>query len=120
MSGKLGAMRVLGLPGNPASSLVCAHLFLEPLVTRLAGLPDPERLRTAILTRDLPGNDQRQDYLRGDLEINPEGQLMATPSPRQDSSLMKVFADARCLIIRPPFAPPAEAGSPCQVLVLRT
>lgn len=120
MSGKLGAMRVLGLPGNPASSLVCAHLFLEPLVTRLAGLPDPDRLRTAILTRDLPGNDQRQDYLRGDLETNAEGQLMATPSPRQDSSLMKVFADARCLIIRPPFAPPAEAGSPCQVLVLRT
>ncbi|MEM5473038.1 gephyrin-like molybdotransferase Glp [Hoeflea sp. AS60] len=119
MSGKLGAMRVLGLPGNPASSMVCAHLFLEPLVTRLAGLPDPNRQKTAILTKDLPENDQRQDYLRGDLETNAEGELLATPSPRQDSSLMKVFADARCLIIRPPFAPPAKAGSPCQVLVLR-
>lgn len=119
MSGKLGAMRVLGLPGNPASSLVCAHLFLEPLITRLASLPDPNRIQTAILAKDLPENDLRQDYLRGDLETNVEGQRVATPSPRQDSSLMKVFADARCLIIRPPFAPPAKAGSICDVLVLR-
>ena len=119
MSGRLGTMRVLGLPGNPASSLVCAHLFLEPLVTRLGGLPDPERLQTAILAKDLPENDQRQDYLRGDLGRDDAGRLVATPLPRQDSSLMKVFADARCLIIRPPFAPPAESGSPCDVLVLR-
>lgn len=119
MSGNLGKLRVLGLPGNPASSLVCAHLFLEPLIARLAGRPDPNRKRTALLGKDLPENDQRQDYLRGDLHSNSEGQLVATPSAQQDSSLMKVFADARCLIIRPPFAPPARAGSTCEVLVLR-
>jgi len=119
MSGRLGHMQVLGLPGNPASSLVCAHLFLEPLVTRLAGMPDPTRLKKAILTKDLPENDLRQDYLRGDLETGADGQLAATPLSRQDSSLMKVFADARCLIIRPPFAAAAKAGSICDVLVLR-
>jgi molybdopterin molybdotransferase len=119
MSGDLGKLRVLGLPGNPASSLVCAHLFLEPLIARLAGRADPERKRTAILGKDLPENDQRQDYLRGDLETDAEGRLIATPSAQQDSSLMTVFADARCLIIRPPFAPPAKAGSACEVLVLR-
>lgn len=119
MSGRLGDMRVLGLPGNPASSLVCAHLFLEPLITRLAGLPDPARIKTAILSKDLPENDLRQDYLRGDLSRDPSGTLVATPMPRQDSSLMKVFADARCLIIRPPFAPAAKAGDACDVMVLR-
>ena len=119
MSGRLGDMRVMGLPGNPASSLVCAHLFLEPLVARLAGLPDPDRKTSALLGSDLPANDQRQDYLRSDLASNADGQLVATPSAEQDSSLMKVFADARCLIIRPPFAPPAEAGSMCEVMVLR-
>lgn len=119
MSGKLGRMRVLGLPGNPASSLVCAHLFLEPLITRLGALPDPDRIRTAILSTDVPENDVRQDYLRSDLETDADGKLVATPSPRQDSSLMKVFADARCLIIRPPFAPAAKAGSACEVMVLR-
>lgn len=119
MSGRLGNMRVLGLPGNPASSLVCAHLFLEPLITRLAGLPDPARVKSAVLGRDLPSNDLRQDYLRGDLSRDPSGALVASPMPRQDSSLMKVFADARCLIIRPPFAPAAKAGEACDVLVLR-
>tara|TARA_R110002012_G_scaffold77840_4_gene198437 strand:+ start:110643 stop:111842 length:1200 start_codon:yes stop_codon:yes gene_type:complete len=119
MSGKLGGMRVLGLPGNPASSLVCAHLFLEPLITRLGGLPDPDRIKTARLSTDVPENDLRQDYLRSDLETDADGQLIATPSARQDSSLMKVFADARCLIIRPPYAPPAKAGSTCEVMVLR-
>lgn len=119
MSGRLGQMRVLGLPGNPASSLVCAHLFLEPLVARLGGRPAPDRIKKAILTKDMPENDQRQDYIRGDLATNPDGQLAATPLARQDSSLMKVFADARCLIVRPPFAPPAIVGSTCDVLVLR-
>jgi molybdopterin molybdotransferase len=117
--GRSWQVRVLGLPGNPASSLVCAHLFLEPLIARLAGRADPERKRTAILGKDLSENDQRQDYLRGDLETDAEGRLIATPSAQQDSSLMTVFADARCLIIRPPFAPPAKAGSACEVLVLR-
>ena len=119
MSGNLGRLRVLGLPGNPASSLVCAYLFLEPLIARLAGRPDPDRKRTALLGRDLPENDMRQDYLRSDLETYDEGRLVAIPSAQQDSSLMTVFADARCLIIRPPFAPPAKAGATCEVLVLR-
>ncbi|MCY0094852.1 gephyrin-like molybdotransferase Glp [Hoeflea ulvae] len=119
MSGRLGGMRVLGLPGNPASSLVCAHLFLEPLVTRLGGRPDPDRMKKAILTKDMPENDLRQDYIRADLATGPDGTLSATPFDRQDSSLMKVFADARCLIVRPPFALPAKPGSTCSVLVLR-
>ena len=77
------------------------------------------RLKKAVLSKALPENNQRQDYLRGDLETAPDGQLGAVPLAQQDSSLMRGLADARCLIIRPPFAPPAEAGSPCEVLVLR-
>ncbi|WP_422369957.1 gephyrin-like molybdotransferase Glp [Hoeflea sp.] len=119
MAGRLGALRVIGLPGNPASSLVCAHLFLEPLIARLAGRPDPKRVRKAVLGAELPANDLRQDYLRGDLSEDASGTLTAVPMPRQDSSLMKVFADARCLIIRPPHAPAARPGDPCEVLILR-
>jgi molybdopterin molybdotransferase len=84
----------------------------------LAG-PIRNASKPRVLGKDLPENDQRQDYLRGDLETDAEGRLIATPSAQQDSSLMTVFADARCLIIRPPFAPPAKAGSACEVLVLR-
>ncbi|MAY61025.1 MAG: molybdopterin molybdenumtransferase MoeA [Rhizobiales bacterium] len=118
MSGRLGAMRVLGLPGNPASSLVCGYLFLEPLVALLAGRPAPDRVQKAILGNALKENDQRQDYVRARLSRNSDGNVVASSFALQDSSLMSVFADADCLIIRPPFAPAANSGDQTEVLVL--
>lgn len=119
MHGSLGDTRVLGLPGNPASSLVCAYLFLEPLIARLGGRKPPQRIKKAFLGKDLPVNDVRQDYLRGKLMADANGRMIATPMTKQDSSLMRVFSDANCLIVRPPNAPAAHLGDACDVLVLR-
>lgn len=118
MSGRLGNLRVLGLPGNPASSLVCSYLFLEPLVSLLAGRKIPFRQKKAILRKDLKENDQRQDYLRARLETDVNGSLIATPFDNQDSSLISVFAEAGCLVIRPPFAKAASTGDIVDVHVL--
>lgn len=118
MHGRLGDMHVLGLPGNPVSSYVCAFLFLAPLIRKLAGRADIERTpERALLGRDLPANDERADYLRATLEQGPDGPV-ATPVPAQDSSLMAALAGADCLVIRPPDAPLAKAGSPCTILKL--
>jgi len=118
MHGRLGALQVLGVPGNPASSYVCAFLFLVPLIRRLSGrddvAPRPERAR---LGRDLPANDERADYLRATLAAGPDGPV-ATPLPEQDSSLMAPLAKADCLVIRNPSAPAAAAGSDCIILKL--
>ncbi|MEI2301052.1 molybdopterin molybdotransferase MoeA [Ensifer sp. MJa1] len=119
MVGQLGAMSVLGLPGNPVSSLVCSLLFLEPLVRNLARLPDRERLATARLASPLPANDIRQDYVRARLSRDKNGSLLAHPFSRQDSSMMKVFAQSDCLIVRAPHAPEAPAGTDCDILRLR-
>ena len=118
MSGRLGELKVLGLPGNPASSLVCGYLFLEPLVALLAGRPAPHRIQKAFLGNALEENGERQDYIRGRLSLNADGQTVASSFQLQDSSLMSVFADADCLIIRPPFAPAAHTGDQTDVLVL--
>jgi len=118
MHGRLGGMQVLGLPGNPVSSYVCAYLFLVPLIRRLAGLHDFEHTPArAQLGRDLPANDERADYLRATLEDGPDGPV-ATPLPDQDSSLMAPLAKAGCLLIREPRAPAASAGSDCVILKL--
>jgi len=118
MHGRLGDMQVLGVPGNPVSSFVCAFLFLAPLIRRLAGRPDVEQVpETASLGCDLPANDERQDYLRATLAASADG-LIATPLPNQDSSLMAPLAKADCLLIREPHAPPATAGSDCVILKL--
>jgi molybdopterin molybdotransferase len=118
MHGRLGGMQVLGLPGNPVSSFVCAFLFLVPLIRCLAGRQDVEQMpEPARLGADLPANDERADYLRATLSPGAEG-LIATPLPDQDSSLMAALAKADCLLIRPPYAPPAPAGSECVILKL--
>jgi molybdopterin molybdotransferase len=118
MFGRLGRTRIIGLPGNPVSSLVCAHLFLKPLVAKLAGRPADADIREAALGSDMEGNDQRQDYVRASVSPGPGG-LVATPFSTQDSSMLRVLADANGLIIRPPGSPAARAGTIVPVLMLR-
>jgi len=119
MHGRLGDMRVLGLPGNPVSSYVCGLLFLVPLIRRLVGRSSVHLAReTALLGRDLGANDEREDYLRARLERRPDGALMATPVNQQDSSLLGNLALSQALVIRPAHAPKAFAGSPCEILRL--
>jgi len=119
MVGRLGAIQVVGLPGNPVSSLVCSLLFLEPLVRRLAHLPPKSRLHSAVAAVPVKENDHRQDYVRARIARGPAGELRVTPFGKQDSSMMKVFAESEGLLIRPPNAPDMEAGSACEVLLLR-
>jgi molybdopterin molybdotransferase len=119
MHGRLGAMHVLGLPGNPVSSYVCAVLFLVPLLRRLAGRADvATAIDVARLGCDLPSNDERADYLRATLAPGPDGVPVATPAPVQDSSMLTKLARADCLLIREPHAPAAKAGEPCSIITL--
>ena len=119
MHGRHGDGHVLGLPGNPVSSLVCAHLFLQPLIARLSGRIYTAPLATARLGHAMRANDQRQDYVRARLERRPDASLTAIPFDIQDSSMLSVLAASDCLIIRPPQAPQATAGDDTQVLLLR-
>jgi len=113
-------MHVLGLPGNPVSAYVCAVLFLVPLIRRLTGRADVEPApEPALLGRDLPENDERADYLRATLASGSDGMPIATPAPLQDSSMLVPLAAADCLLIRPPHAPAAKAGSTCTILKLQ-
>ena len=119
MHGRLGGMRVIGLPGNPVSSYVCAYLFLVPLIRALTGRSSIHHVHeSALLGRDVAANDQREDYLRARLEERDDGALIATPVNHQDSSLLGNLAAAQALLIRPPFAPAATKGSVCDILRL--
>jgi len=119
MHGRLGAMRVIGLPGNPVSAYVCGFLFLVPLIRALSGRTGIQHVReTALLGRDLGPNDQREDYLRARLERREDGELVAVPVNQQDSSLLGNLAAARALLIRPPFAPATPAGTSIEFLRL--
>jgi molybdopterin molybdotransferase len=116
--GSLNAMRVLGLPGNPASSVVCAHLFLRPLIAAFLGRPFEDTTQIGRLGANLPANDQRQDYLRAVVTKAEDGIPVLTALPAQDSALTSVLALADALVIRPPHASQAMAGDLCEFIRL--
>jgi molybdopterin molybdotransferase len=107
---------VLGLPGNPASALVCAELFLAPLMAVLQGGAGDMAFETAILAEQLPSNGPRDHYMRARIETGRDGTRRATPFPNQDSSLVSVMAQAEVLVRRPPFAPAAPIGAVVEIL----
>jgi molybdopterin molybdotransferase len=117
MAGRIGDMQVLGLPGNPVSSLVCSLLFLKPLLAALSGRPRIERLSEQLpLAVDVGENDRREDYLRASLEIGEDGIERVRPFERQDSSMLATFARADVLVVRPPHGPSVAAGTPVPVI----
>ena len=107
---------VLGLPGNPASALVCAELFLAPLLARLQGGQAEDRFETAVLATDLPANGPRDHYVRAHSIAGPDGTRRVTPFANQDSSLVTIMAAANALIRRLPNAPAVSAGGIVSVL----
>lgn len=119
MAGRLGKTKVLGLPGNPVSSLVCGLLFLKPLIAAMLGAPNGSASpKEAILAEAIGKNDRRQDYVRAMLSEDADGRLIAAPFPKQDSSMLALLAKSGGLIVRPPFAPAEPAGAAVPVLVL--
>jgi molybdopterin molybdotransferase len=102
---------VLGLPGNPASALVTARLFLKAAIDAMTGRAAPagDALR-AVLAAPLPANGPRETYLRARLDYSDDGRLLVTPHSNQDSSLLSVFARSDALIQRLAGAGPAAVG----------
>jgi molybdopterin molybdotransferase len=112
MVGRYRGTPMVGLPGNPVSTLVCALLFLRPALERLSGAVSAEEAApTARLGTALPNNDRRQDYLRSRLTRAADGTLEAFPFEVQDSSMMRLLSEADCLVVRPPQAPAIAAGA---------
>jgi len=108
--GVLGDVPLLGLPGNPVSSAVCTLVFLQPAIAHLAGTEFTPEIFSARLGVALSENDQRQDYLRARFETSDDALPLIIPAQKQDSSMISVFANSTCLLIRPPFDPARQPG----------
>lgn len=119
MFGRLGRSRILGLPGNPVSSLICSRLFLLPLIRALLGQPaEAESPAQARLSVPLEANGPRQHYMRAVSRPGPDGFALVAPVRSQDSSLLAPLAESDCLLVRAPRAAAAPAGSIVSILPL--
>ena len=114
MAGRLGSAAMIGLPGNPVSALVCGHVFLLPLLRVMLGFaPAPAPRHPVRLAADVEANGPREHYMRGTLD--PDG---FRAFDRQDSSLLSLMHAADALLVRPPHAPPAQAGETHEAVTL--
>ena len=113
MFGHMGAQKVLNLPGNPASAMICARIFLKPLIAALLGLPTDEPLYEFSLFGAIEANGEREHYMRA---IASGGTV--APLPDQDSSLISALARSNCLLVRPVNGPSLPAGAPVPVIFL--
>jgi molybdopterin molybdotransferase len=110
---------VLGLPGNPASAMVAAELFLKPLLATLTGADPAIRLIPARLAAPLPATGPREHWMRAALSVDAEGRTLAQPFPDQDSALVGVFARADALLRRRAGAEAVPADTVVEILPLR-
>ena len=113
MFGFLGNQRILSMPGNPASAVICARVFLKPLLDRFLGRARSDELRTVRLAVPVEVNGEREHYMRA--QLSGDG---VAPIGDQDSSLMNAFAKADCLLVRPARGPALPAGSLVPVIPL--
>jgi molybdopterin molybdotransferase len=117
--GRLGNQRLLGVPGNPVSALICAHVFLKPMLGKMLGLtaqarPAPE----AVLGEALAENGEREHYMRAVSTWREDGTRIVKALLSQDSSLVTALARADCLIVRAPHAPALAPGARVRIVPL--
>lgn len=108
MAGRIGNSTLIGLPGNPVSSMVCGEIFILPMLRKMLGFPAaPRRRRSGTLLQAMPANGPREHYMRARLDpMTRDIQAFQ----RQDSSLLTVLAEANALIVRPPHDPERQIG----------
>ena len=117
MYGKLGAQRVLGLPGNPVSATLCAQIFLLPLIRALQGAEPAVAMTTGLLAAALAANGPRQHYIRARI-VTPGTPPTVEALPSQDSSLVATLARADCLIVQPALGAAQASGETVMLLPL--
>ncbi len=108
MAGRLDGTPMVGLPGNPVSSMVCGHVFLRPMLRAMQGLQArPLERCMAQLSVPVGANGPREHYMRARLD---HGHI--APAERQDSSLLTILSGTNALIVLPPEASALDAGDP--------
>ena len=114
MAGKMNGVPLVGLPGNPVSSMVCGHIFLRPMLDVMLGFPpSPLSRETGKLTKDIRKNGSREHYMRAIVK-NSGSENQITPFDRQDSSLLTIFGQSNALLVRPPNGEPLRKGVPVE------
>lgn len=110
MAGMLGNTPMVGLPGNPVSTMVCGHIFVRPMLDVMQGFKaNPLPRENGVLAEDIRQNGGREHYMRAEITRTNTGWTVR-PFGRQDSSLLSVLGQSNALMVRSPNDPARKAG----------
>ena len=116
--GSFRGVPMVGLPGNPVSSLVGFELFVKPALRRMQGRKNAEPTLLPAVTEErlgaLPGLEQ---YLRG-VARRESGRLLVKLTGNQGSHVLRSMADANCLVRVLPGDRELAAGAPIEIIPL--
>ena len=98
--GKIGGCYFFGLPGNPVAVVVTFQHIVAPALKQLSGAPTSTPLQlTATCTTALKKSPGRQDYQRGLLTQDTDGEFFVASSGRQGSNILSSMSRANCYIV---------------------
>ena len=115
MAGHFDNTPLIGLPGNPASAMVCCFVLIQPVIKQMMGLQSARKKINAILKSPLGKNGLREHYMRSILSFS-DNTFFVDPLKRQDSSLLSELSLSNALLVRPISDPKLCEGSTVQVI----
>jgi molybdopterin molybdotransferase len=100
--GKIGVSYFFGLPGNPVSVMATFQQIVAPALRQLAGESPSKALRiTATCNSVLKKAAGRQDFQRGILTQDDDGNFLVVSSGAQGSNMLSSLSRANCYIVLP-------------------
>ena len=116
--GDVGGVPLIGLPGNPVSTLVCFELFVRPALLKMQGRSDLEREHLTAITEDrLTNPPHLEQYFRA-IARREGGRIVVRLTGDQGSHVLRSMADANCFIVVPQGTSEVAAGAEVQILPL--
>lgn len=110
---------MFGLPGNPASAIVTAHLFVLPALQKMCGKEGHGLERVKVrLSEKVKCDAARVEYHRVVVSVSEEGTLIAKSTGMQRSSRVGSLANANALLVLPQKEGMVEAGQMCEALMM--
>jgi len=109
--GKIGQCYFFGLPGNPVAVVVTFQQIVSPALRQLSGAPFAKPLRfTATCTSVLKKSPGRQEYQRGILSQDENGEFLVASAGQQGSHILSSMSQSDCYIVLPEASKGVQAG----------
>jgi molybdopterin molybdotransferase len=109
--GKIRQSYFFGLPGNPVSVMVTFQQIVAPALKQLSSVAEDKPLRLlATCTSDLKKAPGRQEFLRGILEQEANGNFLVSSAGQQGSHILSSMSLSNCYLILPSESKGVKSG----------